>query len=438
MAKKKNVDKLTAALQDVEALIHFLHSRLGTLETKEFVSFQREGLGSLRLDYEEAGRYRRCLRDLTDVVVKEDDLSQRRIEMLLQEAILKALDLVNQRQETALDDRIEEAKKELRRKLLASPVTYHCYIPALGLSTEGLPASFGNVRFIVFDESTVDIFRDAVSQHQFQREFKEKNLERYIERHEMMGKVFARVDVTAKDVDAAPAVGVHKLRRVLDSLNYFSAVVPYHPDAWTYLGGEATSYPFHGLFLNLDDGASFSMPVRRVGPLQPLSMKRLLESDEKYNLGLSYIDSLLTKPKANGYEKSLLTAIQWAGRAAFAVRREEAFLLNAIALESVLLTESEKEGVTDKLRTRIAHLIGGSLETRKEVHRTVRDLYRTRSKIVHNGSYQVTDLEREAIQGIALTCINRLCTDEAFRNLSTPQDLVAWFDKLILSPPSEK
>ncbi len=52
MAKKKNVDKLTTALQDVEELIRFLHSRLGTLETKPFIFFQREHLGSLKLDYE--------------------------------------------------------------------------------------------------------------------------------------------------------------------------------------------------------------------------------------------------------------------------------------------------------------------------------------------------------------------------------------------------
>jgi len=44
MAKKKNVDKLTAALQKVEGLIRFLHSRLGTLETKTFISFQLKDL----------------------------------------------------------------------------------------------------------------------------------------------------------------------------------------------------------------------------------------------------------------------------------------------------------------------------------------------------------------------------------------------------------
>ena len=175
------------------------------------------------------------------------------------------------------------------------------------------------------------------------------------------------------------------------------------------------------------------MPGHWVGPLMELSMKRLLESDEQFKLGLSYIDSVLSKPNANKYEKSLLTAIQWAGRAAASLRREEAFLLFAIALESALLTKSEKESVTYKLRTRIAHLMGGSLERRRELYSMVGRLYGTRSQVVHNGSYQVTDLELEEIRRIALSCISRLCTDETFRVFTSPQDLADWFNEQVLS-----
>jgi hypothetical protein len=86
----------------------------------------------------------------------------------------------------------------------------------------------------------------------------------------------------------------------------------------------------------------------------------------------------------------LLTAAQWIGRATVERRREEAFLLYAIALETMLLpTQAQELGY--RLRLRAAHVLGKTVAARKRIAADLAALYTVRSKIVHAGWYQVTD-----------------------------------------------
>ena len=63
----------------------------------------------------------------------------------------------------------------------------------------------------------------------------------------------------------------------------------------------------------------------------------------------------------------ILSALQWAGRAAVEERREEAFLLYAIAIESLLLGGKSHVEVTERLAVRGAHLLSGDPKARENV-----------------------------------------------------------------------
>ena len=382
------------------------------------------------MDYEESSRYHGCLRSLVRASVTDDDLSRRSIEDALQEAILKVLCVDDD--SSSFDVRIKKVADELRQKLTARRITYCCYIPVRGMKKAGLPFSVGQVEFAVFDDSLADRFREAVSKHEFQREMKLEKLEQDI-KDGIHDKVCGIVNVEAKDYEAAQIVALNRLRLVLDILNFFSNMVPNHPRAWVYLPGDLEPYPFQALILNKDDGASFSLPSQRIGPLMELSILRIIESDTKYRIGFAYINSLLRKNNPNKFDQVLITAIHWAGRAVVAKRREESFLLYAIALESIILSDNPDTELSYRLRIRIALLLASGLERRLEIHNTVRDLYTLRSKLVHDGRYEITDLELESMRAIARSCLTLLCIDPKFHTMRSPKDFGDWFEKQVFS-----
>jgi len=108
--------------------------------------------------------------------------------------------------------------------------------------------------------------------------------------------------------------------------------------------------------------------------------------------------------------------------------------LYAIALESLILIENDREELTYRLRTRIAHLLGGeNYSKRGKIAKQVRDLYTIRSRIVHSDKYQVTDADLNLIRYITKASILRILNDEPFSSMTSIQQLVEWFDKKILS-----
>ena len=54
----------------------------------------------------------------------------------------------------------------------------------------------------------------------------------------------------------------------------------------------------------------------------------------------------------------VISSLQWADRATVERRREQAFLLYAIALESLVLADEDKQELKYRLRVPVAHLLG--------------------------------------------------------------------------------
>lgn len=391
--------------------------------------FERQGLGGLHLNYEESSRYRKCLRDLAASSVKDDDLSLKTVEGAFQEALLKAL--CSNSYSTPEDSRINEILEALKRKLTANRIPYRCFIPVCGIKEEGLPFSIGKVEFSVFDDLLVDQFKKIVSKHTIQKDFKWNGLKEDINRS-FYKKICSLVIVEAKDYEAAQIIAIKKLRRILDILNFFSALTLFNSNAWIYLPGDLEPYLFEAMILNEDDGASYNTASKRIGPLQELEISQIIESNKSNDIGFDYVISLLQKSSLNKFEKALITAIQWAGRAVVSNRREDAFLLYAIALESIILVDNPNAELSYRLRIRIAHLIARKPENRSEVANTVKELYNLRSKLVHDGKYEITDLEMDSMKSICIRSIKRLCIDPLFQKMTSTDAFSDWLEDQIL------
>ena len=135
----------------------------------------------------------------------------------------------------------------------------------------------------------------------------------------------------------------------------------------------------------------------------------------------------LQQAKPTGHQNRVLSAIQWAGRAAVEWRAEESFLLRAIALESLILGYKNTE-LTNRLALSIVHLLGNWLKIRKVGVAQVKELYGVRSAIVHSGKYEVKKEDSVIMRKYVLSCFRRILEEKRFTKMSGKDDLDEWFD----------
>jgi len=394
------------------------------------IFFSRGEDGILSLNGEEARHYVICLNEIVEEATHNDQISRKAVENLVQNAILAALDINERRKGISFNDRVEQAVEELRLSLRRNPVSTEVYFPIAGLSKEGLPFEFGNVVFREFDYDNVQQFQEVLDKQVFPRE--EKETRRIIDdlKKTSLGKVFGLVYVKAIDNDAVRFLAHRDIRLAIDAINFYSDLIPYS-SGYIYLPGDTERVVITIPSLS-SESLSFNFSYQLVGPVSPLSINALQKIDQEQGLGFDKVGKLLSDNRYSFGEK-ILSSIQWAGRATTESRNEEAFLLYAIALESLILIENDREELTYRLRTRIAHLMGKDYLTREKISKQVKDLYITRSKIVHSGKYQVTDADLNLMRFITKNCILRILTDEPFDSMRSKEQIVEWYAKQILS-----
>lgn len=392
-----------------------------------FFSITEEGF--IGLNGEPAKRYRQCLRNLIETVPAEH-ISSKIVEQHLQRALLFALDISQRRQDQPLETRLDRAIKELRKALEAKPILFRISYPVENLSVSGLPIKFGNVQFCIFD---VGLRNDTLSQ---MKQFLAEPSQGFIDHSEMLlskllDRVVGVVEVRAIESEAATVLAKQQIQLTIDAINFFSSLRNW--PAWVYLPGDGMSTTI-GYVASKIKEVGTAIGLTAVGPLEPLPLDKLHEVDRQDNIGLAAASQILASGnRVSEFQEVLLSAIRWAGKARVGNRNEESFLSYAIALESLILAEIENTELQYRLITRIAHLYGTDLASRKEILADMKRLYQLRSSIVHSGKIEVTDAEMQLMRRITQACIQKVLTDKAFANIRTIQDWKGWFDDRILA-----
>ena len=127
----------------------------------------------------------------------------------------------------------------------------------------------------------------------------------------------------------------------------------------------------------------------------------------------------------------ILAAYVTAGSAGVEQKPFLAFLLFAIALESVVLG-GEKNEITFQLSVRVAHLLGKTAETRKAIAERVRNLYKIRSTIAHEGERDVSESDLEQMKVTCLACLYVLTAMPDFAQMEKEKELDDWFHNRLL------
>jgi hypothetical protein len=355
--------------------------------------------------------------------VPREDLSRWSVEAFLQDALFAALAMPSPSAE-GFEDRLRTALDGLLRLLGAPSQKFTCWIPVGGLALDVPSARFGDVRFATFSQRQLrSMARRAPPSTQRHTAWKFSMTS--LRKHGAWKRPCAVVEIEARDFSSAEALARRRTRQILDVLNLFTNVVPY-TNGWFYLRGETTRAQ-EVVPTQRHDGTLMANHVT-LPPLADVSWKGIRGA--RHVAGpLRALSQLATKRK---YGAELwFSSAQWVGRAAVDRRREQSFLLYAIALETMVSPTKEGQGVGQRIRLRVAHILGKTVNARERIAKEVNKLYGTRSKIVHHGSYEVTDDELGRMRVIVTSTLFRLLRNRRLHAM-TRDELADWFDRKLL------
>lgn len=106
----------------------------------------------------------------------------------------------------------------------------------------------------------------------------------------------------------------------------------------------------------------------------------------------------------NSLERAIRVACLWISRSVIAATLAEALTHCVIALERLLIVDSE-EATTERFADRLALLLADNMEVRKQIHLTAKRIYDIRSKVVHTGFDGVADSQCHEVAWLAINAL---------------------------------
>ncbi len=433
--KQFDSQKLKHVLNDVCDFVRDIHN--GINETKGFppqleIMFSDPDDGCLWLSGEEADRYRTCFESLV-LSVSEVTISRKALEDLLHRFILSALDINNRRIGLTLDQRLNNEKTRFLKDITAQPRTWHVYHPIGGLQVLESGQRFGKAEFYPITKDTreqlIARLSDGRSKSFVNRI--EEELAQFMSFDEH-NPAYALIKVSAIDHMAAIEIGLNELRTTVDVVNFYADLVMHHSLCRVTIPGELTSSIATTIALDEDDHM-LHMAMSVKGSRVPLPLRKL---DDRItgSLGIDRMQAILESEDEvrTPLEKRLLTVTALAGQASVAPRKEEAFLLYAIALESLVLAFADHDGLSFRLKMYVPHLLGKSLSSRQVIMRNVNNLYGLRSRLVHNGNTGVTESDLAQLRYYAKATIVTFLDRKPLKSMKNFKELQEWLDEQIL------
>ena len=441
--KKPKKPDLKAVLTEVADFIADLQKDLDGDESesntpvpsgRSWVMFSKKDYGSISLLDETARRFLRLL-NLLVKCLDLDIISREAIDKKLKDTILIVLDINGLHRGVAFENRIKQGIYDLRKYIANSSLTtWKVYLRLSGVEPTFDPSAFGGIEFVVFDNFQFAKFREEISQSNLSEEQKRDRI-RLIEEfsdEKLAEKPVAIVEVQAIDIEAARNRAIKRLRATVDVINFYSDILYPPKTAFVQVFGNSEMMVESLPVVMPGENPRLFLGTRRTGPISVFAMRKLIHERGR-TIGSLRISELLAKKQLSPVEERVISAMQWAGRASIDERNEESFLLYAIALESLVMEKGGESELGYRLKTRVAHLLGDSLEDRKRIRKNVSDLYTIRSAIVHKGLFEVSDTDLSLIRSITKGAIAKVLTEVPFINMNSDDEYFEWFDNRIMS-----
>jgi hypothetical protein len=412
--------------------------------------FSDADYGGIGLTGDTEAMYRECEESLIGLHPKNPDLrplSRDATEKLLSGTVLRVLRPKDPpAARPTFEARAAEELEKLRQDLLAEPKPWKFWVPVHGFVLTSLPVTLGAVSFVEATEAEAGAIAAHVLDPDPGEPMDEEKRSGVIADHQRGrdslvtgfsgAHAIASVEVLALDYAAAKHLGLRKVRRALDIINFFAPLflrysdeyrVSVEPDTRRKLPIMA-AWPSQGAGFHSTLAWQRDLSVRMIDPL----------SAEGTKIGLARASVILASHHPTDLDERILTALSWAGRGIVEERPEQAFLHFAIALEALLTKATSRAGVTDRVRLRAAHLMGTTPASRKYAFELLSRLYRTRSAIVHAGdSTDLTESDLQALRYLVTVALIAMLTRPPFRDMRNANALEKWLDDRVFGdePP---
>lgn len=431
MARQSQSQSNSLSKKDLKCISSFLSEikKDVSFSTRQFSKnpfwFMREGK-YISLSPEGYKKYR-CVKEKILSRFSGKDLSESAVDNVLGTAVFESVNIQEngEKNSSAL---VNKALGKLQKSLTAPPEEYEIWIEVSGLDTDSLPDRFGEIRFVVFDADQMDYIKTKNAEKQQE---KTADTEYLFPRFSSDNPVTAVVKVKARDRKAAEELAERKLRTTLECLNFFQhltlnkcqslSIGPKQPDSSTKL---ITPCP---------DGKIHMSKIADYRPSALFSIKKLRnDADGMVPAALDRVENLLkegTTKKSVG--KNMLTSVCLAGKASAEKVRETSFLMFVIALECLVLPRRNTE-LNYRLSQCVAWLLAKNPDERQNLKNLIKRLYETRSNIIHNGHYEISEEEHLKACWIVKKSILKLLADQDIKNSQKPKELESYLEKLTL------
>lgn len=358
--------------------------------------------GNLVLEGEHANDYFRLLEEVDRIAEPGGSWSKSSIEDLLVQSILEIIDSSPENR----SDVIRAQRKILLNGLKAPLDEWIVDLQVAGLKHDCAGATFGKIKFLVGRVNQIPFAGTT---------------------DEPITIAFARVTVSAVDQQSAELAAARVVDEHLAILN--ELCVDWTPSRIHLYRGE--------------DKPPNQQHVRRIRKVSETQGSRgqhhtltgtLLSRQELDGFlqlrGGKRVSEWLTH--RTGFGNRLIAAYVTAGSACVEPKPFLAFLLFAVALESVLLGGEYRAGIAFRLSVHVAHLLGKTTEVRKAIAARVKKLYGLRSTIAHEGACDVSESDLAQMRLICLRCIHALTSLPDFAGMQTEEELDQWFQNRML------
>ena len=390
--------------------------------------WMREGEGVLELDSEEVAKHQTALQRVSKDFAPSDDLSIAAIDSALKDAVFGVVDIPGKRDDSQ-DIRIEDAMDQFASFLNEHPEHYECWVEVRGLRVDSLPATFGPTRFKVLGDQDRDRLVDIVkTEHIIQQAEKLEMIDSELF-EELQGRTVAIQRVTARDESAALALAEREVQITADCLNFFAGLIPYNY-SYVAIPKEGTRSGPSCRFTIADDGSFYHNPKGSMPPTY--SMAELRRLSGQLGKSVKRVEAIRNDITRSSLDELLFRAVRWCGRSRAASAQEDKLLFSTVALECVGLPTQTDE-LRYRLSQRVARLLGDSFDDRTKVAKEVREIYDTRSAIVHSGELEMTEEKQEKALWVVTQVILRMLADPVIQDLTSPDALHRYFEDLVLS-----
>jgi len=243
-------------------------------------------------------------------------ISRKAAEWLLHKAMTEAITikdgLIGERE---FQPALTKALAELKRCLRETPSDWEYWIRVVGFADEGFPSIFGQASFKMMNEADMNSLAGrlerAIDRTAMSDEQKEAMKPRTISsvQQKYFGHITATLTVSAVDSDAGADSALKVLRLTLDVLNFFISW-DHPPTRSIRLLWEGGGIPEQFLAFKKTPPEESTLKEPLKGPTMAATVKPF-ENMPVFRRA----SELLAKQQPNAFEKRVLSALQWAGRA---------------------------------------------------------------------------------------------------------------------------